>query len=107
MMGERSAGTRLAYTLHKRASVASICLALSGFIRLFVGSLVPSVQAKHLVSTEDAGWTATARFQWNGNRFLRAGLDRKPFKCSNVSKFLVSHRKKKCVQERSHFAILS
>src|SRR5208282_4490469 len=26
-------------------------------------------------------WTVTARFQWNGNRFLRSGLDRKPFKC--------------------------
>jgi hypothetical protein len=27
-------------------------------------------------------WTVTARFQWNGNRFVRTGLDRSPFKCS-------------------------
>jgi len=26
-------------------------------------------------------WTVTARFQWKGDRFLRVGLDRKPFKC--------------------------
>ena len=26
-------------------------------------------------------WTVTARFEWNSNRFVRMGLDRKPFKC--------------------------